>query len=117
MITVLQNGTLLRAPNGAILDAHSSITLIRSTGKNVIVDSGFPGDEVNIIKGLEATGLTPLDIHIVINTHGHMDHTAGNKLFTNARFLLHPLEGGRNVGPPGCEVEEVRVLDLDARKR
>jgi glyoxylase-like metal-dependent hydrolase (beta-lactamase superfamily II) len=36
-----------------------------------------------------------------------MDHTAGNKLFTNARFFIHPLEGGRSVGPLGCEVEEV----------
>jgi glyoxylase-like metal-dependent hydrolase (beta-lactamase superfamily II) len=107
MISVLQNGTLLRAPNGTILDAHSSITLIQSGGKNMIVDSGFPGDEDNIKKGLGAKGLAPKDIHLVINTHGHMDHTAGNKLFIEARFLIHPNEGGRNNAPPGCEVLEV----------
>lgn len=105
MITILQEGTLLRAPDGAILDAHSSITLIRSSGKHIIVDTGFPGDEVNIKKGLEAAGLTPEGIDIVINTHGHMDHIAGNKLFKNARFLIHPLEP--RSAPPGCEVEEV----------
>lgn len=107
MISVLQNGTLLRAPDGAILDAHSSITLIRSKGKNIIVDSGFPGDEDNIKEGLAALGFTPADVHLVINTHGHMDHTAGNKLFTNARFLIHPKEGGRNNAPSGCEVREL----------
>jgi len=106
MITVLQEGTIQRAPNGAILDAHSSITLIESKEKFIIVDSGFPGDETNIKKGLEAAGITPDRIDIVINTHGHVDHTAGNKLFTNARFLIHPLELGK-APPPGAEVEEV----------
>ena len=107
MISVLQNGTLLRAPNGAILDAHSSITLIRSQNKSIIVDTGFPGDEENILHGLDVNGLSPQDIQIVINTHGHMDHTAGNKLFTNARFIMHPFEGGRSVIPPGVEVQQV----------
>lgn len=114
MISLLQNGTLLRAPDGAILDAHSSITLIQSEGKNIIVDSGFPGDEDNIRKGLAAKGLSPRDIHLVINTHGHMDHTAGNRMFTSARFLLHSKEGGRNNAPSGCDVQEVAPpLNLD----
>lgn len=107
MISILQNGTLLRAPNGTILDAHSSIVLIQSSGKNIIVDTGYPGDEANITKGLEKNALSPKDIHIVINTHGHMDHTAGNWLFPEALFLIHPSEGVRGIASLGCKVQNL----------
>jgi len=43
-------------------------------------------------QGLEKHSLTPLDIHIVIHTHLHMDHCENDYKCENARFYIHELE-------------------------
>lgn len=65
--------------------------LIRAHGKNVLIDTGIgnKGDEKfcdiyavdrrpSIEESLAKIGLTPREIHIVINTHFHFDHAGGN---------------------------------------
>lgn len=104
--TILQEGTLKRARDGTILDAHSSVILIQSQDKNIIVDTGFPGDEQNILDGLAKLSLVPEDIDIVINTHLHIDHLGGNHLFESACFYVHDKEQSTNL-PTGCVIRVV----------
>jgi N-acyl homoserine lactone hydrolase len=96
---VLSPGFLRRAPNGAILEARSSVTLICTGRMNIIIDTGLPGDGDIILEGLEGVGLKPSGVDVVVNTHDHQDHTGENRLFTGARIICGykglEKEGGR----------------------
>ncbi len=57
--------------------------LVRSSGKTILVDTGFgnkhkgsPGGQ--LIRNLNAAGVTPEEIDIVVNTHIHVDHVGWN---------------------------------------
>ena len=49
----------------------------------VVIDSGA---------GRELAKVQPENVDMLINTHHHYDHVRGNKLFTRAQILLHPVE-------------------------
>ncbi len=78
------------AENGATLDSNGLIPmrmtsfLIRSEGKNVLVDSGIgsrprPGmPSGGLDKSLAAAGISPAEIDIVVHTHLHIDHVGWN---------------------------------------
>ncbi len=91
LVQVLVEGHLVR--NGAvILEASSTITLVKSGGMKVIVDTGSPSEIPVLLSALEGAGIRPSEIDYVVNTHLHLDHVGGNGLFTNARFYAHQLE-------------------------
>lgn len=92
IIKVIKQGKLLRDENGLILDARSTVTLIKTQNKNIIIDTGLYGEKKEIIKNLKFEGLEPKDIDIVINTHLHSDHTGNNDLFLKADFIAHEKE-------------------------
>jgi glyoxylase-like metal-dependent hydrolase (beta-lactamase superfamily II) len=68
--------------------------LIETTEQRVLVDTGY-GDKLSdkargfislegerrLLKSLEALGIGPLDIDLVINTHLHADHCGGNTYY------------------------------------
>jgi glyoxylase-like metal-dependent hydrolase (beta-lactamase superfamily II) len=70
--------------------------LVRAAGKTILVDTGL-GSKLTrkliaiwglthpagtLIEGLARLGVGPEDVDIVINTHLHSDHCAGNTVFT-----------------------------------
>jgi glyoxylase-like metal-dependent hydrolase (beta-lactamase superfamily II) len=65
--------------------ASSTATLIQDSGFNVIVDPGM--DRVLLQIGLEKAGLLPSDIHFVVITHTHLDHSLLAAMFENAKVL------------------------------
>ncbi len=91
-VSVLKFGSLIRDESGNILDARSSVTLITSGNRKIIVDTGLGGEGGQIIDALARKGLRPGDIDVVINTHSHPDHCGNNHLFSRAE-LLKPKEG------------------------
>ncbi|MBI2543326.1 MAG: MBL fold metallo-hydrolase [Candidatus Aenigmarchaeota archaeon] len=66
--------------------ANCTITLIKSE-KNVLVDTGVPGDAEKIIAKLKEEGLTHEDIDIVVYTHGHPDHIGNVGMFPSAKII------------------------------
>ncbi len=42
--------------------------------KPVLVDTGAPGDLSRILAGLQANGVAPKDLALILLTHGHSDH-------------------------------------------
>lgn len=82
--------------------------LLRSGGKNILVDSGlgnrrrpnFPVGHLD--ESIANAGLTPADIDIVLNTHMHIDHVGWNTIdeedgsreifFPNAEFWFQQQE-------------------------
>jgi len=86
-VRVLRPGILRRAPDGTILDARSSVTLISTIEHKIVVDTGPTDEGEKIQENLSRAGLQLRDISIVINTHPHPDHTGGNHLFERAAVL------------------------------
>ncbi len=71
--------------------------IIKDQG-TVLVDCGPPRKSKAFIKHLQATGLKPEDIQLIIITHGHWDHigsTADIKELTGAKIAMHHREKDR----------------------
>ncbi len=77
-------------PMGAF-QVNSYLLWCEDTGACVVVD---PGDEPErLLARLDGTGAVP---SLILNTHGHLDHVAGNaalKARTAAPILMHPDDG------------------------
>jgi glyoxylase-like metal-dependent hydrolase (beta-lactamase superfamily II) len=81
----------------------------------VLVDTGFPGDELRILGALAELALPPRGIRQIVLTHAHPDHVGGAALLraaTGAPIAMHPLDAqlvregftGRRLEPaPGFE--------------
>ena len=90
-LDVIKPGLLVRSPAGVILDARSTVTLIRTAENNILVDTSLKKDIPILLQSLKACDLTPEDINIIINTHCHRDHTANNRIFPSACIYTHKL--------------------------
>jgi N-acyl homoserine lactone hydrolase len=76
------------------------------SGKNILIDSGFPESFINksvelpgvttvelsnenyIVSRLKSLGLSPEDIETVVCTHLDADHAGAHREFTNAEFVV-----------------------------
>ena len=86
-VFLLKPGSILRDESGRILDARSSVTLIISGSRKIVVDTGLEGEAKPILKALAGLRLTPEEIDSVVNTHSHPDHCGNNHLFSRAEIL------------------------------
>jgi glyoxylase-like metal-dependent hydrolase (beta-lactamase superfamily II) len=114
-VFLLKSGSIERDQAGNILDARSSVTLIKTERGWIIVDTGQVGDEEEILKALVDLGLEKSDIDIIVNTHSHPDHCANNRLFSRAK-TIYPKDGEliapgvRALATPGHSPDSISVL-------
>ncbi len=119
-VFILKPGSILKDGSGAILDARSSVTLVSTSERRIIVDTGLEGEDKIILERLAEIGLDLEDIDAVINTHSHIDHTGNNFLFSEAK-VLSPKEGDlvasgvRIIGTPGHSMDSISVV-VESRK-
>lgn len=120
-LTVLNTGFLKRDARGNVLDADSTVTLIRvgieaermgkargereqddktercgatvkGKEKLVLVDTAAPATKDTLCARLKELKIGPEDIDTVVNTHAHWDHCGNNGLFRNAEIIIHENE-------------------------
>ena len=114
-VFLLKSGSIERDQAGNILDARSSVTLIKTERGWIIVDTGQVGDEEEILKALADLGLEKSDIDIIVNTHSHPDHCANNRLFSRAK-TIYPKDGEliapgvRALATPGHSPDSISVV-------
>jgi len=65
--------------------ASSTVSLVQSNDKNIIVDPGCNRDK--LIEELSKNALKPTDIDFVLLTHSHTDHALLTGIFENAKVL------------------------------
>ena len=95
----LSTTTIPRA-GGQKLEMSSGCYLVQtSEGQNILIDSGLPADfaqpgmppaenEKNVLEHLDALGLQPDDIDILICTHFDVDHAGYHDAFTHAELIV-----------------------------
>jgi N-acyl homoserine lactone hydrolase len=114
-VSVLKPGSLIRDESGNLLDARSSVTLITSGSRRIVVDTGLEGEEELIIDALARRRLMPEDIDTVVNTHSHPDHCGNNYLFSQA-VRRSPGEGETitsgvfAIATPGHTLDSISVV-------
>ncbi len=118
-ICLLKPGFIQRDNHRRILDASSSVTLIMSEKKKIIVDTGKPGEENLLVKALSSFGLRPYDIDILINTHSHLDHCGNNELFSQAEIKTLKefdmiIPGVLVLETPGHSQDSISILISDS---
>ncbi|VDO22328.1 unnamed protein product [Haemonchus placei] len=76
------------------------VTLVRSVNKNILIDCGDPWNGGEILQKLSSLGLGTEDrgpsakyqlgeqIHVVVVTHGHIDHCGNLSLFKHATLFM-----------------------------
>lgn len=112
---LLKPGSILRDESGEILDARSSVTLIVTGKRKIIVDTGLEGEAELIKRALAGLQLSPEEIDCVVNTHSHPDHCGNNHIFSRAEILAP--EVGQQIGPgvwalatPGHSLDSISVV-------
>ena len=88
-ISILLVGNIEWAQNGIILRASSTVTLIQTKEKNILIDTASRRYKELLAASLSDQGLAFDDIDRVICTHHHGDHTGNIQHFKNAEIYLH----------------------------
>lgn len=96
------------------LNADSSVVLVVSDDKRILVDTGGRTSLEKIITGLSKEGLKPSDIDLIISTHNHPDHVWNNYAFGNATVfeasVLYKPDGTFEPAPDFQPAQDVSLL-------
>ncbi len=82
-VKVLIEGYAKEIKNGWL--ASSTVTLVKSNDKNIIVDPGCNREK--LLEELSKNNLKPSDIDFVLLTHNHGDHGLLAGIFENAKII------------------------------
>ncbi|MCO5175943.1 MAG: MBL fold metallo-hydrolase [Thermomicrobiales bacterium] len=114
------------AESGTPLKMAMNILVAQVGDAMVVVDTGNGPNDDNarsaMVDGLEAAGIDPAGVHLVISTHGHGDHIggntdrAGNPTFPNATYVMSEQEWQRLTAEPN-DVAQRQLLGLADRYR
>lgn len=93
---------MIRREGSAVLEAHSTVTLVSCGQRRMLVDTSSPMYRERLLQALAAKGIRPKDIEVIVLTHMHHDHVGNIGLFPNAVIYAHELES------PGSGIERVK---------
>lgn len=71
---------------------RSAVTLLRSQGLSILVDTGLVDDGRRLQAALAELKVAPEAIDVVVATHLHYDHCGNHLLFPRARWIVGALD-------------------------
>jgi glyoxylase-like metal-dependent hydrolase (beta-lactamase superfamily II) len=71
---------------------RSAVTLLRSEGMSILVDTGFVQDRPRLRAALAELGVAAESVDVVVATHLHYDHCGNHLLFPRARWIVGALD-------------------------
>jgi len=87
-----------------VVDGMSQVFILDGGNKEIaLVDAGNSPDGKQIIEALASRGLKITDVKAIFLTHGHSDHIAAAKLFSNARIYSLEDEAAAVEGKKGYD--------------
>lgn len=111
---LVQGLPLASATHGGL--GWSTIGLVRTGDRIVLVDSGGPGIRMILRERLAERGIAPADVTDVLITHAHWDHLHNITVFPDATIHLsaRELAWARTVEPGETHVSEAHAALLAA---
>jgi len=76
---ILLTGVPVSSRRGAL--GWCSVVLVKAGRENILFDTGSQGDRAPLLERLEACGLAPKDLSLVVASHFHYDHIANAEIF------------------------------------
>lgn len=70
----------------------STVAYMEAGSRKILFDTGGPGKRNDICKQLQAVGVEPGEIELLVISHFHEDHVYNFDLFPKAEILLHQTE-------------------------
>jgi len=115
-VKALIQGYAKQIKNGWL--ASSTVTLVQSNGKNIIIDPGC--NRKKLIEELKNNNLKPEDIDFVLLTHNHTDHTLLTGIFDNAKVLNNEeiydndkqIEHNNKISETDLEIIDPKVIAI-----
>jgi glyoxylase-like metal-dependent hydrolase (beta-lactamase superfamily II) len=101
-----------RSGTADVIDIAINCLLLRTGRERILVDTGARGllpDAGQLLAGLAAEGVAPRDIDVVVLSHAHGDHIAGNlneagaPAFSNARYVMLETEWNYWMSKPSLD--------------
>jgi len=109
-VKVLLEGHARKTSEGWV--ANSAVVLVKSNGKNIIVDPGC--EKKNLIDALKKEKMSEKDIDYVILTHSHEDHAMLLDIFSNAKVITKgnsvPETDIKLLQTPGHTADHISVV-------
>ena len=117
-------GLIAGADTARRMDIAMTVSLLRGSGRTVLVDAGFyrdkfvqrwkPADFLPPSEALARAGVRAEDVTDIIVSHIHWDHVDGVDLFPNARVWIQKDEYQHHIGAQGGQLD--RAIDPDDAK-
>ncbi|MBM3934179.1 MAG: N-acyl homoserine lactonase family protein [SAR202 cluster bacterium] len=96
----------------------STVSLVTMGETRILVDTGPASRKPLVFKALQAKGLEPADIDVVILAHLHWDHSQNADMFSNARIVVNAreLDYARRPNPADLHMAKP-VADMVAKMK
>ena len=89
----------------------SSVYLIKLKEKNILIDTGSPGNKEELLEDLKKLKLIPENIHILLLTHRHPDHIGNIFLFSNSKIYGSKKDFGENLlDAKRLKIKELKII-------
>jgi hydroxyacylglutathione hydrolase len=96
----------------------SYVYLIKLKGKNILIDTGSPGNTLLLLENLKELGLNSKDIDIIILTHNHWDHSGGLSSFLSAKVYGSKKDFGENLlDLKKLKIKELKIIETPGHSK